>query len=126
MAVKKDLTEKQKAFVEAYMGNGVEAARAAGYAGSYDTLGATASRLLKDHRIKKAIEAKSDTPSSKGKNVRAELEDFFRNTMTNEVHGIKDRLRAAELLGKLEGLFIEKREHSVDERLGDILEKSWQ
>lgn len=53
------LTEKERAFVVAYCGsahgNGVEAARAAGYEGTYDTLCTQAWRMLRKAEIRSAI-----------------------------------------------------------------------
>lgn len=55
------LTTKQRAFVEAYLANGfnaIEAARTAGYQGSYSTLGVTGHDNLKNPKIKAAIDAR--------------------------------------------------------------------
>lgn len=50
------LTERQRRFVEAYRGNGLEAARAAGYGGSAATLKVRASKLLKHPDVVAALE----------------------------------------------------------------------
>jgi phage terminase small subunit len=53
------LTGKQQAFVDAYFAlrfNGTEAARQAGYAGDDNTLAATASRMLRNNKIRSAID----------------------------------------------------------------------
>lgn len=50
------LTERQQRFVEAYRGNGREAAIAAGYRGSPETLDVTASQLLAHPAVSAAIE----------------------------------------------------------------------
>lgn len=71
------LTERQKAFVDAYAGpgTGLAAARAAGYAGSDATLKVAASRLLRVPAVMAALEdrvttsptAPSATPLAKGR-----------------------------------------------------------
>lgn len=50
------LTEKARRFAECYAGDGVSAAREAGYGGDPNVLKVTASRLLKDERVKAIIE----------------------------------------------------------------------
>ena len=54
------LTGKQRLFIEAYLQcfNGVEAARRAGYQGSYSTLGVTAHDNLKNPKVKSVIDAR--------------------------------------------------------------------
>lgn len=57
------LTVKQSKFIDAYTtppteGNGVESARAAGYTGSYGALGAMATNLLKNPKIRIPINAR--------------------------------------------------------------------
>ncbi len=57
--LKRDLTDKQRAFILAYCANGfngVRAAEAAGYRGEYRVLGVTASDLLKNPRIRSEID----------------------------------------------------------------------
>lgn len=51
MTAAKPLTTKQEAFARAYAGDGVAAARLAGYTGGAAGLAVTASRLLKDARV---------------------------------------------------------------------------
>ncbi len=53
------LTGKQQAFIDAYFAlrfNGTEAARQAGYSGDENTLAATASRMLRNNKIRSAID----------------------------------------------------------------------
>ena len=60
------LTERQKAFVDAYAGpgTGLAAARAAGYTGSDATLKVAASRLLRVPAVMAALEDRGTTTSS--------------------------------------------------------------
>lgn len=54
----RELTEKAARFAEVYAGDGVAAARTAGYEGSPKTLSVTASRLMKDSRVREIIAAR--------------------------------------------------------------------
>jgi phage terminase small subunit len=59
MTKRAQLTGKQQAFVNAYCANGfngVRAARAAGYSGSYSSLGVIASENLKNTKVRSAID----------------------------------------------------------------------
>lgn len=56
----KPLTAKQRAFAERYAGDGVAAARAAGYNGAAPGLAVTASRLLRDPRVVAILAARRD------------------------------------------------------------------
>lgn len=114
------LTPKQQAFVDAYTGNGVEAARAAGYAGDAKTLAVTASRLLADAKVADAIarrnavvqQVRSEAAAVAGRiATRAERQAFWTQVMCNEKHRTADRLKAAELLGKSEADFVERLQH---------------
>ncbi|HEU4614898.1 MAG TPA: hypothetical protein VFS15_22555 [Kofleriaceae bacterium] len=51
----KPLTPKAQRFAEVYAGDGVAAAREAGYTGTPGALAVTASRLLKDERVQRVI-----------------------------------------------------------------------
>ena len=71
------LTIKQKRFVDAYTGpargNGTEAARLAGYAGSEKTLGVVAVENLAKPRIQDAIGAALSTEDEAAEDVRREI-----------------------------------------------------
>jgi len=121
-----ELDARQQRFVEFYVGNGVEAARAAGYTGNDRTLAATASRLLARDNIKAAMMAKDaraesvkiqeDTKHQIA--TRSERRGFWTKVMNDVEADMSDRLRASELLGKSVGDFIEKRINvNADERL---------
>lgn len=107
------LTEKQRKFVEAYMGrangNATEAARLAGYSGNQRTLISIGCENLTKPDIRKAIDARVDNCPLVAD--REELQRFFSSVLRGEVMDgedvvkMKDRLRAAELLGKTRGEF---------------------
>jgi phage terminase small subunit len=120
------LTEKQRRFVEAYMGqaagNGHLASKLAGYKGNANTLKAVASNLLRQQNIREAMgQRTAECPLVATRQERQEfwtkvmqgketqvvkvLEDGTPVEMSPEM---KDRLKASELLGRSQGDFIEK------------------
>lgn len=114
------LTPKQQAFVDAYTGNGVEAARAAGYRGDEATLATSASRLLRHAEVAAAIERRNavvertrqETQATAGRILsRAERQAFWSATVLDVGAELKDRLKASELLGKSEADFVERLQH---------------
>jgi phage terminase small subunit len=114
------LTEKQRRFVEAYMGqaagNATEAARLAGYKGNDITLGAVGAENLKKPQIIEALKERvDDCPLIMS---RKELQEFWtRVAKGEELDGkdlpvMRDRLKASEMLGKSQAVFVDKVEHS--------------
>lgn len=105
---KANLSERERRFVEAYMGkaagNATKAAILAGY--SKATARKQGSRLLTKGNIQAAIAARAkDDPAVSD---REERQRFYTSTMRNPKVGWKDRLKAAELLGKTQGDFIKR------------------
>jgi len=125
-----ELTPKQQRFVDAWDGNNTDAARQAGYKGNDKTLEAMGRQNFAKPRIRAAIKAREETRQSKTIATREERQAFFsrvlRGLETQTVivgkgddaqavelpPAMKDRLKAAELLGKSEGDFIERKEIS--------------
>lgn len=116
-----DLNERQRRFVEAYMGraegNATEAARMAGYGENSDDgyLAVQGSRLIGNDKIREAIAARVVNDPLVAD--REELQRFFTLVMRGEEgEGVqmKDRLKAAELLGKTRAEFKDKVEHTGD------------
>lgn len=114
------LTAKQQKFVAAYTGNGTEAARLAGYSGDDNALAVAASNLLKDPKIRSAIEARPDRQAQAKKDAaeakaliatRAERQEFWSRLMNDVAEDPHVRLKASELLGKSEADFTEKQRH---------------
>lgn len=114
------LTPKQQAFVDAYTGNGVEAARSAGYTGDAKTLAVTASRLLADAKVADAIarrnavvqQVRNEAAAVAGRiATRAERQAFWTAVMASDKERTADRLKAAELLGRSEADFVERLQH---------------
>jgi phage terminase small subunit len=106
------LTEKQRRFVDAYMGeakgNGTEAARVAGYRGSDSTLGAVAHENLKKPKIAAAIQERVDADPMIA--TREDRQRFWTDTMKDTGEDMKHRLKASELLGKSQADFIDRHE----------------
>lgn len=114
MTKPRKLTARRQAFVDAYtgpaMGNASEAARLAGYAHA----GVEGHRLLKNAKIQQEIAKVSQPRQDAAIADRAERLQFYSMVMRDEAESTRDRARAAELLGKVQGDFIERKhiEHS--------------
>lgn len=107
------LTEKQRRFVECYMGkcagNGTAAARAAGYKGNTVTLAAVATENLRKPLIQQAIQARIAKAPEVA--TREELQAFWSAVLRGNPKlqaTILERLRASELLGKTMRMFVER------------------
>ena len=107
---KDKLTARQRRFVEVYTGNATEAALAAGY--SPKTAHSIGAENLKKPEIMKAIRAREGKRMSKAIATREQRQQFWTDTMNDDGQGMRDRLKASELLGKSEGDFLERLEHS--------------
>lgn len=120
---KRKLTEKQRRFVEAYMGeaagNATEAARLAGYKGNANQLGSIGTENLQKPAIAEAIAERA--ASSPLVATREERQQFYTRVMLGEEQDVrvtatgeeirtypslKERMKAAELLGKTQGDFL--------------------
>jgi len=114
------LTEKQRRFVEAYMGaaagNATEAARLAGYEGDDSTIRAIASQNLTKLNIREAIESRIDSDPLVA--TRFDRQRFWTRVMLGkeldgeEPPAMRDRLKAASDLAKAQGDFVERVEVS--------------
>jgi len=117
----KELTFREKRFVELYDGNGTKAARDAGYKGSDNVLGVSANRLLRNPKIKSAIESRQKKEISSLIATRQDRQKFWTKVMNSSSEEIQARLRASELLGKSEADFIEKVEMKVNGTISERL-----
>ena len=100
------LTAKQRAFIENYTGNATEAAIKAGY--SKDTAYSIGQENLKKPEIQQAIRERESKRLSPAIAKRDRLLEFWTQTMEDTDIYIKERLRASELLGKAQGVFLER------------------
>lgn len=106
------LNAKQQAFVEAYIGNATEAARVAGYKGTQLSLAVTGSRLLRNAKVRAAIDARGAKATKVRIATREERQAFWTRVQDDELAKMTDRLKASELLGKSEADFTERVQHS--------------
>lgn len=104
------LTPMQRKFVEAYCGNATEAALAAGY--SPKNVGPNADHILRNPKVKKALEERARSQISPLIASRSDRQKFWTETMSNPKVSMKDRLKASDLLARSEGDYIERREIS--------------
>ena len=115
------LTAKQRAFVEAYAGNATAAALAAGY--SKKTAAFIGAENLKKPQIEAAIKSREQNEVRKRIASRQERQEFWTAVLRDEEQKIPDRLRAAELLGKSEGDFLERVDMDMTISPAAILER---
>lgn len=115
------LNARQQAFVEAYAGNATAAALAAGY--SERSARSQGQRLLTNDDIKDAIKAREAQRLAPTIATRQERQEFWTSVLRSEDEAMKDRLKAAELLGKSEGDFLERVEMDMTLSPAVILEK---
>lgn len=115
---------RHQAFAEAIAQGktGSDAARAAGYKGTADSLYTQASRLLKSPEVQAVIAQAREASTSSRVATAQELKEFWTSVMKGEVtttverNGeavtvgptIADRIKAAELLGKTQALFVDR------------------
>jgi phage terminase small subunit len=111
VAKSRGLTARQRAFVEAYAGNATDAARKAGYKGSDATLSVTGHYLLRNPKVREAIEKRTSRDSAKRIATREERQEFWTRVMRDDKAEMRDRLKASELLGKSGADFIERHQH---------------
>lgn len=119
------LTEKQRKFVEAYMGdaegNATEAARLAGYSGDEDALAVRGAENVRKRKIREAIRERQQKDPLVAS--RKERQSFWTAVMRGEEGDpdTKDRLTAAKMLGKSQGDFVERHEHEHSGPNGDAI-----
>ena len=103
-----ELTAKQRRFVEAYDGNARKAAIAAGY--SEKTAEVIGHENLRKPKILAEIKAREVVRSTPLIASRTERQQFWSSVMRDKDQQMRDRLKAAELLGKSEADFVERQE----------------
>lgn len=89
-------------------GNGTAAAKLAGYRGSAKTLQVQASRLLSKAIVQSAIAERAQNDPAIA--TRAQRQQWWTSVMQDAREGMKERLKASELLGKSQADFVEKHE----------------
>lgn len=112
---------KQRMFVELYAGNGTDAAKQAGYSGSSATLAQIASENLKNPIIRELIDQRIEQKAEVIVADRLERMSFWTSIMKSSDFEIRDRLKASELLAKVEGDFIDRKEKNKGITLEDLI-----
>lgn len=113
------LTAKQIKFIEAYSGNGVEAAKLAGYKGNDNTLAQVAHENLRKPEIADAIKSREKSRTSKLIATREERQIFWTEMFRDKELNPKWRLMASELLGRSEADFTENVKHGINQELAE-------
>lgn len=101
------MNERQKRFCELYIGecvgNVVQSALKAGYSNSYANH--MAYKLLENVEVKNYIKDLSKDGESKRIATAEDVQEFWTDILNNPEEQTKNRLRASELLAKVQGLF---------------------
>ena len=143
------LTEKQKKFVNEYLltASATEAARRAGY--SAHSARYQGSKLLRNVEINSAIEERRNMMENEKILTATELQEFLSSVVRGDVQdeqlmarlvgkgcsvierhkytaAVKDRLRAAELLGKIIGAFDKQEASDASNLFISTLERLYQ
>lgn len=109
------MTDLQRRFVDAYMGeakgNATEAARLAGYSGDDAALAVRGSENVRNRKVRQALrELQASDPLVAS---REERQAFWTAIMRGEEPAdLGLRIKASELLGKTGGDFVERHEHT--------------
>jgi hypothetical protein len=139
------LKPKHRLFVEAFYGDSQAAMKIAGYQGTPAYLEKKGNELLCDKLILEAIKERSRYMATTNKAIadRTELQEMWTNIARNEdphrkpeidANGIPIpegniplpiRLKATELIGKSEGIFIEKVDMTTTLSLSDLVMQSY-
>jgi phage terminase small subunit len=124
--MKDELTQKQRLFVEAYIGacngNARESARMAGYSGDDNALSQRAFELVRNPkiaeligvRVQEAVMAANEVLSELSAIAKADWQNFLEIRRDNEGEPISatlklaDKIRTLELLGKYHKLFSDR------------------
>lgn len=130
MAAKDRLNEKQEKFClnfRKFGGNKTLAAIKAGY--SKDTASAQASRLLKNVNVQKRIKELADDAARKTIMDTVERQEQLTKIARDQTAENRDRVRAMDILNKMDGKYLIKVDVTVTARFGDELtkrRKRWQ
>ena len=116
------LSPRQEAFCMAYAkcGNATQAYREAGYKAKSDNVAAaSAAKILRNAKVQARLEEIRGEVESERIVQPREMQEWYSSIIRGETADggketrMRDRLKAAELLGRMQGLFIDKREVSM-------------
>lgn len=113
---------KQRAFIHYYNGNATEAAIAAGY--SKKSARSMGCQLLTNINIAESIKRREEKRNAPKIASRAERQEFWSEVLRSEDNDMRDRLKAAELLGRSEADFTDNHNLSVDDKFLDAIRKT--
>jgi phage terminase small subunit len=129
--MKDELTQKQRLFVEAFIGpangNAREAARAAGYSGDDNALSQRAFELMRNPKVSELIGVRVEEAVMRANEVLSELSVIAKGDWQNFLEirrdkdgetvsanlKLSDKIKALELLGKYHKLFSERLDLNV-------------
>ena len=117
-----ELTQKQKMFADEFVltGNATQSYIKV-YNCSVKNAESSSSDLLRNPKVTKYIaEMNQEIKNDKIADMQ-EIKEFWTNTVRNDEVEMKDRIKASELIGKTNGAFIEKLEHSGKIELPQII-----
>lgn len=114
-AKQRPLSERARLFAEHYSGDGVHAARLAGYTGTPEALSVTASRLLRDPRVRALIEkrggslpplaaggrSKSSSATAPAEPAPKSARELYEQILANPTARLNHRMDAADKLERL-------------------------
>lgn len=109
------LTPKQQAFCDNYIvsHNATDAAIKAGY--SKKTAYSQGQRMLKNVEIKKSLKNSAKQAHASSIATATEILEFLTDTVRNDKNGLKDRLKAAQMLGEHFSLYKDAQETKKDD-----------
>jgi phage terminase small subunit len=122
------LTPNQKKFADEYIktGNAKQSYINAGYKARGNRAEASASRLLRNVKVRDYIRQRNKEIDRDTIADMQEVKEFWTNVLRNKAADPKDRLKASELIAKTNGAFLDRVEHSGDikvELAGEV--KDW-
>jgi len=106
--VARPFNEKQQRFIEVYDGNGTHAAAIAGYSGTENALAVRACLLLRNEKIRQAIQNRRNDRLSPFIMSREDRQRMWSQVAMDCDADMKNRLKASELLGKSQADFTER------------------
>lgn len=112
----KAFTQKQQSFIDCYCGNGIQAARDAGYEGSDKALCEMSRYNLRNPRILQAIRVRQ-LERIKGPIMSREQRQELWTDMALNADSPRDRLRASKLLGMSDCDFVQKTEITYPDQI---------
>ena len=111
------LTEKQKRFADYYVktGNATQSAIKAGY--SKNTARFIGNENLTKPNIAEYIKVRNKKLESERIADMTEVKEFWSKVLRNSNDDMRDRLKASEYLGKTNGAFLDRVEHSGEVKI---------